>query len=117
MLQIPMLKNHLGFADWNTLAAIGAFFLYNDIGTVVATVYSVLRAGLGAFAALNTNFGFICTRFREMSLDAQRRLSGVDILKILDGADLHAETATCTILRLHLEPLYFICFGFHNQDL
>jgi len=112
-----MLENHIGFADRNAFPAISTFFTDYDISAVVSAINCLFRADLGAFTALSAYFRFIGARFGEIGLDTQSRFSGIDILKILYGTDLDAQSASGAILRFDFKPLYFIHFGFHHQVL
>ncbi len=99
MVQIPMLKYHFGRADRDTLAAVIAFIFVYNIGAVITPDDGIFRAGLKAFAALGADPGLELARLRETGFYSQARLFGIDLVKMADGADLHAQTATAAFAR------------------
>ncbi len=90
MRYVAMLENHAGFAGRDTFPAISAFFFQHYVGAVVATIDSILRANLHAFAALRADPGFVYPRLREMGLDFQAGLFGINFIIMADSANLHA---------------------------
>ena len=102
-----MLEYHAGLADRDTVAAIGAFFFEHDIGAVIATVDGVLGANLHALAALRADLGLVHPRLREMRLDSQGGLFGIDLIEMADSANLHAQAAAAALARRDLDSFWF----------
>jgi hypothetical protein len=109
MIQIAMLKDNLGRADRNTIAAVVAFILQDDICPVISSDDGILRACLQAFAALSADPGLVLTRLRKASLNSKACLFGIDLFKMADSADLHAQTAAAAFAGYYPKSL-----NFHN---
>ena len=99
MPYVTVLEYDTGFADRDTFAAIGAFFCEHDIGAVIATVDSALGANLHALAALHADPGLVDARLRELCLDFQSGLCGINFMKMADGANLHTQAASAALAR------------------
>ena len=97
VVQIAMLEYHAGFADRDTFAAIRAFLYKHNVGTVTATVDGALGANLHTLAALRADPGLVYPRLREMCLDSQAGLFGIDFMKMADRANLHAQAASAAL--------------------
>lgn len=94
-----MLEYHLRHTDFDTFAAVGAFIFEHNISAVVTPDNCALWAGFQAFTALSTNMRFKQSRLRETRLDTQAGLFGIDFLKMADGANLRAQTASAALAR------------------
>jgi hypothetical protein len=70
------------------------------------------RACIGAFAALGADHGPIFSGIREFCLDAQRGFLRVDLVEVLDGANLLTEAAAGAIIFINSYPhLNLLVFG------
>jgi hypothetical protein len=94
MVQIPMLEYHFRRTNRNTLAAVVAFILENNISAVITPDDGVFRASLKALATLSADPGLELARLGETGFYSQARFLGIDLVKMADSADLHAQTAT-----------------------
>jgi hypothetical protein len=103
---VAMLEYHAGFADRDTFAAIGAFFRNNDIGTVIATVDGLLGANFNTLAALRADPGPVCPRLREVCLDFQSDLFGINFIMMADSANLQTQAASAALARYYFNSLY-----------
>ena len=92
-----MLKNHLGSADLNTFAAVGAFFFDYYHSAIFALVNRFLRTDFLAFTALNTDAGLVGSRLRKERFYAKGRFFGIDFVKMMNTANLRAKAATGAI--------------------
>jgi hypothetical protein len=92
-----MLEYYLWSADFDTFAAVGAFFFDYNHGAVFALINRLFGADFFAFTALDTDARFVSAGLREKRFNTEGRFFRVDFIEMVNGAYLQAEAAASAI--------------------
>jgi hypothetical protein len=115
MIKIAVLKNYFGAANPDTFAAVGAFFFDYNHRAIFALIDRFFGADFLAFTTLNTNARFVSAGLRKMRFDTEGRFFGIDFLKMMHTANLHAQAAACAVGRDNFYSFFIHCIPYLNR--
>jgi hypothetical protein len=102
-IMIGMLEDDPDRAGGDAYGAIGALVLIDDIGAGGDAADCPFRADFFTFPALRTNVWPVLPGVRELGLDPEGRLLGVDFAKMLNRADLETEAASRALVSIDFD--------------
>jgi hypothetical protein len=104
VIEVGMLEHHVYGTGLHAIAAVGAFGLIHDKRADLVLSDSAFGTGFFALAALGAHIRPVLAGIGELGVDAQSGFLGVDLVIMLDAADLETQTAAGAIVFMDSYP-------------